>query len=239
METSIIIRTKNEEKWLGETLSRLFDQTYKDFEIIIIDSGSTDKTLEIAKKFPVRLFHIKPEEFSFPYALNFGCRRARAEKYFVFLSAHSLPLSKTWLADGIADFSGDEKILGVYGPVRALPNATIWEKIFFNGFWQDVVGFFQKKKIVNKHRLGVLGFTNAIIRRDLWEEYGLDESYGLGGEDMAWARHYFKKGYKAVRDFNFSVYHSHGLGLVALIKQYEYWKEIAKPKPFKNLEYRK
>ncbi|HRY82952.1 MAG TPA: glycosyltransferase family A protein [Candidatus Moranbacteria bacterium] len=238
METSIIIRTKNEEKWVGEVLKRLLEQTYKDFEIVIIDSGSTDKTLEIIKNYPVKLFKIKQEEFSFPFALNFGCRNAQAEKYFVFLSAHSLPISKTWLEDGINDFIEDE-IMGVYGPVRALPDATFWEKVFFNGMLQNIIKIFRPKKIVKKEGMGVLGFTNAIIRKDLWKLYNLNESYGLGGEDMEWSGFWFEKGYKVIRDFNFSVYHSHNLGLMELIKQWRHWKKIFKPYPYKKLEYRK
>lgn len=50
-EISIIIRTKNEEKWIGENLKRLANQTYKNFEIIIVDSGSTDETLNIINNF--------------------------------------------------------------------------------------------------------------------------------------------------------------------------------------------
>ena len=46
---TIVIRTRNEERWLGETLRRIENQTYSDFEIVIVDSGSTDQTLFIAK----------------------------------------------------------------------------------------------------------------------------------------------------------------------------------------------
>jgi len=52
METAVIIRARNEERWLGETLRRLEVQSYKDFEIIVVDSGSTDRTLDIVKSFP-------------------------------------------------------------------------------------------------------------------------------------------------------------------------------------------
>src|SRR3989338_6460644 len=135
METSIIIRTKNEEKWISENLKRLANQTYKNFEIILVDSGSTDKTLDIINQFinvlNIRIFKIKPEEFSYPFALNFGIKQSLAEKYLVFLSGHSLPISKTWIEYGIKNFT-DNKIMGAYGFVWALPDGSIWEKLIFN-----------------------------------------------------------------------------------------------------------
>jgi rhamnosyltransferase len=237
VETSIILRIKNEEKWLKECLARIFDQTYKNFEVVIVDSGSIDKSLEIARKFPVKILTIKPEEFSYPVALNFGCRNSLAEKYFVFLSGHSLPISKTWLEDGIKAFDS-EKIIGVYGNIWPLPDASFWEKIFFNKRMQFFIGAFQKN-VINKKGLGVLGFTNAIIRRDLWEKYNFDENYGMGGEDTAWADYWFQKGFYAFKTSKFSVYHSHGLGLVGLYEQLKYWKSTSNPEPFRPISFRK
>ena len=240
-ETSIIIRAKNEERWIGECLRRLERQTNKDFEIIVVDSGSTDRTLDIVRRSAASVLHIKPEEFSYPYALNYGCSRAQAKKYFVLLSAHSLPISDHWLEDGLSNFTlyPSQKIMGVYGRVRALPNATVWEKLFFNSFLTFIGNGFRRRNSIRKSGMGVLGFTNAIIRRDLWEENHFDEAYGLGGEDGVWAKHWFGKGYAAIRDLNFSVLHSHGLGLIGLIQQQKYWYSLSRPQPFAPLQFRK
>src|SRR3989344_8698376 len=104
IETSIIIRTRNEEKWLGTVLEMLAGQTYRNFEIIVVDSGSTDRTLSIARKFPTEIYEIPFEDFNYPYALNFAIAQAHAEKYIVLLSAHSIPISSTWLSDGLENF---------------------------------------------------------------------------------------------------------------------------------------
>jgi rhamnosyltransferase len=239
METSIIIRTKNEEKWLGKVLERLSEQTYKDFEIVIVDSGSTDKTLEIARKFDTKIFQIKPEEFSYPYALNFGCEKAQATKYFVFLSAHSLPISKTWLEDGIKDFA-DEKIMGVYGMMQALPDGSWIEKLTWNSLYVKINYLLNTKRVVRSLvGGGVMAFTHAIIRKDLWLQHKIDESYGLGGEDQVWAKYWFDKGYVAIQDVKFSVAHSHGLGLIRMLQQVKHWKETVEPHPYKRPSYRK
>lgn len=235
---SVVIRTKNEEKWLGECLRRLAAQTYQDFETIIVDSGSTDRTLEIARRFPVRILEIRPEEFSYPHALNHGCNRARATDCFVFLSGHSLPRSRTWLADGISNFS-DDRVMGAYGFVWALPDGSIWEKAIFNEYVSRLRHRFHKQQRIEAWGMGVLGFTNAIIRRDLWEQHRFDEAYGLGGEDGEWSRYWFRRGLIAIRDIRFSVYHSHSLGLRALRRQWRYWASTGKPQPFRPLEFRK
>jgi len=237
-ETSVIIRTKDEEKWIGAVLKRLFEQSYKNFEIIIVDSGSTDRTLEIIKNFNVRLFQIKPGEFSYPFALNYGCEKAFGKKYFVFISGHSLPSSKTWLVDALKNFN-DKDIMGVYGFVWALPDGSIWEKIIFNKYICKLRNVFRKRKIIKNGRMGTMGFTNAMIRRDLWDKRHFNEEYGLGGEDGEWAEYWLKKGLKAVRDIKFSVYHSHGLSLANLIKQYKYWSSLDKPQPFMIPNFRK
>lgn len=237
-ETSIILRTKNEEKWAAECLRRLRSQTYRDFEVVVVDSGSTDRTREIVKTFDVRLVTIPQQEFSYPRALNVGCRVAAGQRYFVILSAHSLPISRTWLADGIRYFS-EAKVMGVYGYVWALPDGSIWEKLIFNKQASMLRAFFFGNPIEVKNAgMGVLGFTNAVIRRDLWETHNFNEAYGAGGEDGEWAGHWFARGYKAIRDIRFSVYHSHGLGLQQLLEQWRYWASLDKPRPFHPLSFR-
>ena len=60
LEASIIIRTKNEERWIDFCLKKVFEQKDINFEVIIIDNYSTDKTVDKAKKFPVKIY--KPKQ---------------------------------------------------------------------------------------------------------------------------------------------------------------------------------
>lgn len=83
-------------------------QTFKDFEIIIVDSGSTDGTLEIAKKHKARIIKIRPEDFTFPYASNIGAENARG-KYLIYISGHCLPLSEKWIENGVRIMEGGKK----------------------------------------------------------------------------------------------------------------------------------
>ena len=72
MKLSLVIRCLNEEKHIGKLLAGVMEQTVKDVEVVVVDSGSTDATLSIASRFPVKIVNIKPEDFSFGYALNVG-----------------------------------------------------------------------------------------------------------------------------------------------------------------------
>lgn len=228
MLASIIIRTKNEAKRIGDVLELLANQSKKDFEVIIVDSGSTDKTLDIIKQFnnklDIKIYTIPTKDFTYPYACNFGAEKSTG-KYLIYLSGHSIPVSKTWLENGINDFD-DKKVAGVYGAVRSSIDATFTEKVFY-----FPAKLLNHKRKISKKRLGLLGNTNSIIPKKLWQEYHFNEKFVEGGEDTEWANHFLKKGYIIIRDPKFSVYHSHGYQLYRFLKQYQLWQ-----KTFNNIK---
>ena len=69
MKVSIIIRSKNEEKWIGLCLESIFSQSYEDFEVILVDNNSTDGTVKKAKNWPVKL--LKIDKFKIPFIFKF------------------------------------------------------------------------------------------------------------------------------------------------------------------------
>lgn len=240
IDTSVIIRAKNEAHTIGAVLQMLFAQTYKNFEVIVVDSGSTDDTMAIAKNFPVRILQIRPEKFSYPYGLNFAIRESQASTYIVTLSAHSFPISTTWLTDGLTNFIQFENICGVYGFIYPPPDGTVWDKSFMNLY---TLGLMLRGKgkthVQSRWSKGILGFTNAIFLKKLWEMRPINEQYGAGGEDEEWAYYWLHHGYRVVKDTKFSVYHSHHLGLRAWIKQILEWQSLKKgPRVFKPLAFR-
>lgn len=241
IETSIIIRTRNESRWLGETLKRLSEQTYKNFEIIIVDSGSTDGTIEIAKEFSVKVIEIPPKLFTYPYAINVGIKNSTATSFFCILSAHSLPIGINWLKEGVDTLKNDSKACGLYGPLLAMPDGTLMDRLVHN-VWYHVEKYKYKGKrfrLLHSYEGGALGFTNALIRKDLCEVNPIDERYAGGGEDTVWLIKHLEKGFHVIKHRDFSVHHSHYLGPIGWYKQWQHWKSNSTPQPFTRLTFRK
>ncbi len=216
--TSWIIRTYNEEKWLGKVLSALFIQSRLDFEVIIIDSGSTDKSLEIIKHFPIRkTIEIRQEEYNPSYTLNLGAREAWGD-YIGILSGHSIPVSRTWYANGLKNLS-NKKVAGVTGHYHALPDAHPREKL------GDLFADWGKES-KKEHHYKSMTNTNSIIRKSCWEEYNFDENLE-GCEDYDWGCEMVARGYDIIKDPAFNVYHSHGgLGRPVYEERIKRWERI-------------
>lgn len=221
METSIIIRVKNERNNLEKLFKILKSQTYQDFELIIVNDSSTDESERVVFDFfpkdRVRIVNI--EKFSYPKACNLGAEKAKG-KYLVYLSAHSFPISNTWLADGLSNFE-NKNVAGVFAYPIPGKDSTLAEKIS---------GFPNKIK-----KGGHLGNTNSIIRKDLWEKHKFDEGLIIS-EDYEWSLYWEKKDFKIINDPKLRVYHSHHLGFLGIIKRQLKWKKSREivNKKFKN-----
>lgn len=208
---SIVIRTKNEGRYIGQVLSIIFAQTYKSVEVLIIDSGSTDETLEIAKEYPVRMYEIKPEEFTWGYALNYGIHKAKG-KYVVCLSAHALPLSDRWLEALIANFS-DEKVAAVAGNMLPCHDCNPFDRR----------GLLKKYNIEKQELFEgppfIFSNSSSAIRKSVWDEIHFNESL-LAVEEEDWARKVRKTGYKIMYEPEAKVYHSHNESLGEIYKRH-------------------
>ncbi|MFC1482041.1 glycosyltransferase [Candidatus Neomarinimicrobiota bacterium] len=181
---SVIIRSFNEEKHIGRLLVGIMEQTVKDVEIILVDSGSTDATVSIASQFPAKIVNIEPADFSFGRALNMGCAVATKE-FLVMASSHVFPVHHDWLEQLLSPFD-DPKIGLVYG--RQLGGATtkFTEHQIFAQWFPDTSVKRQAHPFCNN--------ANAAIRRNLWEKMPYDEEL-TGLEDLDWANRLLKEGY--------------------------------------------
>jgi len=195
---SIVIRAYNEEKHIGRLLTGIFQQSVRDVQVILVDSGSTDATVQVAGMFPVEVVHIKPEEFSFGYSLNQGIARSTADKV-VFASAHVYPVYPDWLEKLIQPLDKPQVALS-YGKQRGMETTKFSEHMIFQQWFPDHSVKRQDHPFCNN--------ANAAIRRELWEQHPYDENIPAL-EDLAWANWAQKQGYQIAYAGEAEVIHVH------------------------------
>jgi len=182
---SLVIRAYNEEKHIGRLLEGVMQQTLRDeCEIVLVDSGSTDATVAIASRYPVKIVHISPQEFTFGRSLNLGIENARG-KFIVIASAHVYPVYPDWLEKLLEPFA-DEEVALTYGKQRGNHLTKFSEHQIFARWFPDESVPRQTHPFCNN--------ANAAIRRELWERHRYDETL-TGLEDLEWARWALSEGY--------------------------------------------
>ena len=196
---SIIIRTKNEERWITANLEAVFGQDYKDFEVIIVDNNSTDKTIEKALKFNIAKV-VTCKDYRPGIALNMGIREAKGE-FIICLSGHCIPVDNKWLSNLLRNVD-DVEVAGVYGRQEPLAYTSDSDK-------RDLSVIFGLDRKVQK-KDSFFHNANSMIRRDLWNEVPFDETV-TNIEDRVWALKMLHKGYKNIYEPEASVYHYHGI----------------------------
>lgn len=196
---SIVIRTFNEEKFLKNAMLAVSRQKIGvEMQIIIVDSGSTDDTLNIANRFADEIVSIKKEEFSFGRSLNLGCQHASGS-ILVFISAHCIPVGDDWLALLVAPMK-DPTVALCYGrqvgnELSKFSEHQVFMKYFPPSESDEQGGFFCNN-------------ANSAIRRDLWLERPFDEDL-TGLEDMDWAKFFLHKGFLIKYCPDAVIYHIH------------------------------
>ena len=200
MEVSIIVRTYNEEKYLSELLSGIKRQDIGGLkmEVILVDSGSKDTTVQIAASFGCRIEYIKKEEFSFGRSLNIGCSAALG-KILVFISGHCIPVDDYWLINLIQPLIRN-KVALTYGRQIGVSSSRFSETQIFSKYFPGTSSIPQKNFFCNN--------ANAAVLRDVWQRYFFDEEL-TGLEDMHLGQRIMKDGFKLGYVSNAEVFHIH------------------------------
>jgi rhamnosyltransferase len=209
MKYSIVIRAYNESRHLGRLLEGLAQQTCGDTEVILVDSGSTDATIQIAETRGAKIVRIPPAEFTFGRSLNLGLAAASAD-LVVIASAHVYPVYPDWLACLLRPFD-DPGVALVYGKQRGAAGSKFSEHQIFRQWFPDADVHDQPSPFCNN--------ANAAIRRNLWEEHAYDETL-TGLEDLAWARWVQSRGYRVAYAAHAEVVHIHQESLKAVYDRY-------------------
>ena len=220
MNLSIIIPTYNAQNYLPKLLDSLKKQTFKDFELIIIDSSSKDKTVEIAKKYTDKIIVIPQNDF------DHGGTRAKAAQLakgnvLVFLTQDALPYNEYTIDNIGTPFFKDPKIGAAYGRQIPYEDTNLFGK-HLRLFNYPEKGYIYSYK--DKEKKGIktafLSDSFAAYRKEVLEKIGWFKNGLIVGEDIYAGARILKLGYKIVYISDAKVYHSHSYTVWQEFKRY-------------------
>ncbi|OGM26744.1 hypothetical protein A3D00_00525 [Candidatus Woesebacteria bacterium RIFCSPHIGHO2_02_FULL_38_9] len=218
MEISVIIVTKNQKHVLEKSLPILLKQKLlNDYEIIIVDSGSTDGTKEYVNSLPVRVVSLDSKSFNYANAFNTGANASRG-KYLVRLSGDAIPVNEKFLFEIIAPFV-DIKVGGVYGKYEITERKGYGYPIFWPAkrFPKRLTRYSLRPSLLNlilseKHREMVFNFAGGCcsIRREIWEKRPFNGNL-IEAEDAEYSWFLHVLGYDVIYNPKARVIHEHRL----------------------------
>ncbi len=195
---SIIIRTKNEERWIGSCLEMISRQSRQDFEVVLVDNNSTDRTVDKALQYGAKLVTI--DQFMPGEAINRGIKASTGD-LIVVLSGHCIPVDEHWLQNLVSELD-DEEVGGIYGrqePLAFTPDLD--KRDLLISFGLDRREQFKDSFFHN---------ANSAFRRSMWDRFPFDATV-TNIEDRIWAHTVQSAGFKIVYEPSASVYHYHGI----------------------------
>jgi len=231
VDVSIIILAKNEEEYIGATLDMVFRQDIdKKYEVVIIDSGSRDSTIEIARKYPVKILEIPAREFGHGRTRNLGAKIAGGETV-VFLNADATPMNKDWLRSLVINFENNEKIAGIYSYTYPRCNcnpldarAILADRYLFdtNTKVRYIESFSEYNQMDAEEKRKIISFhtISCAINRDiLIKNTFADIPFG---EDLEWSKRMLEAGFRIMYEPRSIVVHSHNIhsSFAITIKRY-------------------
>lgn len=198
---SIVVRTHNEEEWIGQCLRKVSEQTIDDVEVILVDNKSTDKTVAKARNVRPDLTILEIEDYLPGLALNMGFEEADSD-FVVCLSAHCVPVDDYWLESLLDNFEGSDNIAGVYGRQVPVESSDPVDK-------RDLIRTFGLERRVQEQDT-FFHNANSMVRRSVWEDHPFKEDV-TNIEDQIWGNEVINADYRLVYEPDAAVYHHHGI----------------------------
>ena len=219
VETSVLILAKNEEHNVAKCLDAIYSQKVdSDFEVVFIDSGSTDRTVEIARQYPVQFHRIPPEQFHHSRTRNLAATLSRG-KYLVYLAADAFPATPHWLESLLNNFE-DDRVKAVYGRHLPKPGSQMERQHALGTLYgpDRIV-----KDLRSRDELGYRYYhfstVNAAIRREAWAATRFPDDLKIF-EDIAIAKRMLDREWTIVYEPDAAVYHSHDYPAQVLFRRY-------------------
>lgn len=198
---SVIMRSKNSGEIIGQALAGLYSQSFQDFELLVVDSGSRDNTLAIVERYPARLMHIPAGSYFPGIVLNQACRQARGE-LLVFQNSDVVPLGPDCLGRLVAAFD-DEQIEAAFARQAPRPEAHTWVR-------RDYAASFPERGEAPQWL--PFSLPLAAMRRSAWKHQPFYDS-AWASEDTAWGEAARRRGATIRYVPEATVMHSHNYTL--------------------------
>jgi len=230
VRVTIVILTYNGAEYIGEVLSSVFKQkTDFPYEVLMIDSGSTDETLVVAEAYPVRLMKIDKGEFNHGETRNKGAAEARGE-FVCYLTQDATPRDETWLQSMIEPFSRDKKIVAVFGKHVPRADCNPVTERDTNGVFaaispddrpvvRVITSDRDKEELENFRSMkGFYSDVNSCLRKSYWKEHPykpLDYA-----EDQVFGREVLLSGHKIAYSPKAAVLHSHNYRPATFVRRF-------------------
>jgi rhamnosyltransferase len=217
LKVSVIIPTLNGGALFEEALARIFSQkTDETFEVVCIDSGSTDGTREAAAEAGARVISIDGSAFNHGLTRNRGISESQGD--FVVLTVQdALPQDENWLSALVTAVDQDEKHAGSYSRQIPRPDCDPIIRDRLNNWaacrpGREVQALRKGQHLEDLNpwdRLKIISFDNvsSCLRRSVWEEFPFQARNF--GEDVAWACEVIRNGHQLVYTPDSAVIHSH------------------------------
>jgi rhamnosyltransferase len=217
---SVVIPVKNGGVDLVRCLSAIEGQQVDDeVEVVVVDSGSEDGSVDLARGSGARVYEIPPSEFHHGRTRNFGAREARGD-VLVFTSQDAYAANDSWLATLSDPLRSDGTVAGVYG--RQLPHdtATPPERYFLDFLYGP------RRRVQRIGQADDLAFestlfsnVNSAMARSTWVEFPFAEDIVMS-EDQEWSRRVLLAGRAVVYEPDAAVYHSHAYTLGGAMRRF-------------------
>jgi rhamnosyltransferase len=212
---SVVIPVKDGGDTLDPLLSQLFRQELAcEFEVVIVDSGSRDDSLEIASRYPARLVEVPPTAFDHGLTRNLGIRESKGE-LVALLTQDAVPTGSGFLAALVQAFE-DPAVGGVYGRQIPRDDADVVTRRNLESWltgrdapalsrlgdetWAELTP-------VQRYELCIFDNVCSALRRSLWEEVPFPAT--PFGEDIWWGREVVMRGWSIGFVPDAAVVHSH------------------------------
>jgi len=187
-------------------------------EVVVVDSGSRDGSVEAARSRGARVHEIPASEFGHGRTRNLGAEHARGD-VLVFTSQDAFAADDTWLATLVRSLAGADRVAGAYG--RQLPHddATPPERYFLDFLYGADARVQRLEGDEPDFEQTLFSNVNSAIPRSIWGEFPFADDL-IMSEDQEWSRRVLRAGYELVYEPAAAVHHSHRYSIAAAFRRF-------------------